>query len=176
MTTPAAPLIIVMGVSASGKSTVGELLAKRLDIVYADGDDFHSQANIAKMQGGTPLTDADRWPWLDAVGGWLHERAGDGAVISCSALKHAYRDRLRAAAPGLLFLYLCGGEEELRRRVAKRKHHFMPASLLDSQLATLEPLAENETGIAIELTLKPERIVAAFVNYLDEVSTPAVED
>jgi gluconokinase len=164
-----------MGASASGKSTVGELLAKRLGIIYADGDDFHSQANIAKMQGGTPLTDEDRWPWLETIGKWLHEKADQGGVISCSALKRAYRDRLRAAAPELLFLCLCGGEQELRRRVAARKHHFMPASLLDSQLATLEPLEEDETGIAIDLTLQPGEIVATFIHYLDRLSMPTVD-
>src|SRR5690625_332207 len=115
------PLVVVMGVSASGKSTVGKLLARRLGVVYADGDDFHSQANIAKMHGGTPLTDADRWPWLDAIGKWLHEQAGDGAVISCSALKRVYRDRLRAATPTLCFLHLCGGEQELRRRRSEER-------------------------------------------------------
>src|SRR5690625_2576292 len=170
------PLVVVMGVSASGKSTVGKLLARRLGVVYADGDDFHSQANIAKMHGGTPLTDADRWPWLDAIGKWLHEQAGDGAVISCSALKRVYRDRLRAATPTLCFLHLCGGEQELRRRVAHRKNHFMPASLLDSQLATLEPLEKDETGLASELTAQPEKIVETFVDYLAGASVPAGDD
>ncbi len=160
-------LVVVMGVSAAGKSTVGKLLAERLDVVYADGDDFHSEANIAKMRSGTPLDDADRRPWLDAIGNWLQAQDPNGAVISCSALKRSYRDRLRAAAPAVVFLHLSGGLEALRRRVADRKGHFMPASLLDSQLETLEPLQEDETGIAIELTRKPEAIVDDFLAWLE---------
>ncbi|MDN5864305.1 MAG: gluconokinase [Gammaproteobacteria bacterium] len=160
------PLIVVMGVSASGKSTVGKLLAKRLGLIYADGDAFHSRANIEKMSSGVPLNDADRRPWLDAIGLWIADWRDTGAVIACSALKRAYRDRLRAAAPGTVFLQLSGGVEELRRRVAARKDHFMPASLLDSQLETLEPLETDEAGIAIDLTLSPEAIVAAFLDYL----------
>lgn len=156
-----------MGVSASGKSTVGKLLAGRLGVAYADGDDFHPRANIDKMHSGKPLNDADRRPWLDAIGRWLHTQGAAGAVISCSALKRAYRNRLRAAAPGIAFLHLSGGVEELRRRVAGRKNHFMPASLLDSQLDTLEPLASDEPGAAIALTESPRAIVAAFLGALE---------
>jgi gluconokinase len=161
------PLVAVMGVCASGKSTVGKLLAARLGIVYRDGDDFHSEANVAKMRSGVSLTDEDRRPWLDAIGHWLHENAGTGAVVSCSALKRAYRSRLRAAAPGMYFLHLSGDVEELRRRIVAREHHFMPASLLASQLAILEPLEPDERGIAMDLTQKPAVIVAEFLNYLD---------
>ncbi|MGH8160899.1 MAG: gluconokinase [Gammaproteobacteria bacterium] len=164
------PLVVIMGVSASGKSTVGKLLAARLNVNYADGDNFHSQANITKMRSGIPLDDDDRWPWLDTIGDWLHDHASTGAVISCSALKRIYRDRLRAAAPGIVFLHLSGGVEELRRRIAARKDHFMPASLLDSQLETLEPLQKDETGVAIELTQGREIIVNEFLDWLESSS------
>ncbi|MGH8273901.1 MAG: gluconokinase [Gammaproteobacteria bacterium] len=167
MSSPDKPLVVVMGVSASGKSTIGKALAIRLNIVYADGDDFHSKANIAKMRSGVPLNDEDRRPWLDAIGQWLQAHASKGAVISCSALKRSYRDRLRAAASDLYFLHLSDGIEELRRRVTARKNHFMPASLLDSQLETLEPLQEDEPGIAINLTQESETIVTRFLDYLD---------
>lgn len=167
------PLVVVMGVSAAGKSTVGKALASRLGIVYRDGDDFHSRANIEKMHSGVPLDDEDRRPWLDAIGRWLEAHADAGAVIGCSALKRDYRDRLRTAAPGLCFLHLAGGVAELHRRVAARKHHFMPASLLDSQLATLEPLQEDEPGIALELAEKPAVIVARFLEWFGEAGSRA---
>src|SRR5699024_8747353 len=114
-------------------------------------------------RAGVPLDDADRWPWLDAIGVWLRAHASGGAVLSCSALKRSYRDRLRAAAPGVVFLHLSGGIEELRRRIAARKNHFMPPSLLDSQLETLEPLQKDEAGIAIVLTRSPQAIVNEFL-------------
>ncbi|MEV1011015.1 gluconokinase [Streptomyces sp. NPDC049881] len=148
-----------MGVSGSGKSTVGELLADRLGVPYADADDFHSPANIAKMSAGTPLTDEDRWPWLDAIGAWAAGRAADGgAVVTCSALKRAYRDRLRAAAPGLFFVHLDGSRELIAGRMAAREGHFMPGALLDSQLAALEPLQEDERGARVDIGADAARI------------------
>jgi gluconokinase len=142
--------IVVMGVSGSGKSTVGRRLAGALDAEFVDGDDLHSDAARAKMAAGHALTDEDRWPWLDRVGGTL---AQGRKVVACSALKRAYRDRIRAAAgPGLRFVYLEATPEAMRRRVAARKGHYMPASLVDSQFSALEP-PEGEPDV---LTLSAE--------------------
>jgi gluconokinase len=146
------PLVVVMGVSASGKSTVGAELADELGVPFVDGDDLHPVANIAKMAAGHPLDDADRMPWLDIVGARLAaaEHQG-GLVVACSALKRAYRDRIRAAAPGVVFVHLSGDPETLARRASERTGHFMPPSLLRSQLATLEPLAADEPGIVLDI-------------------------
>ncbi|WP_280387550.1 gluconokinase [Nocardia wallacei] len=141
--------IVVMGVSGAGKTTVGERLAAALGVEYADGDDFHPAENVAKMSAGVPLDDADRWPWLDAVGAWLAERPGRG-VASCSALKREYRDRLRAAAPTAFFVDLEVPYDELKRRMSARTGHFMRARMLDSQLAIRQPLAPGEPGITVE--------------------------
>jgi gluconokinase len=154
----AAPVVVVMGVSGAGKSTVGALLAERLGVPYAEADAFHSPANVAKMAAGVPLDDDDRLPWLDAIGAWAFAHRAGGGVVSCSALKRSYRDRLRAAAPGLLFLHLSGDRELIAGRMAARAGHFMPASLLDSQLATLEPLQADEAGVTIGVELGPEEI------------------
>ncbi|MEU7767236.1 gluconokinase [Nocardia sp. NPDC049190] len=158
---PGAPVIVVMGVSGSGKSTVGARLAAALDVEYAEGDDFHPAANIAKMAAGTPLDDADRAPWLDAVAAWLAQHADQGGVVSCSALKRIYRERLRAAAPDTYFLHLAAPKDELARRMTGRSGHFMPSSLLDSQLAALEPLAADEHGRTADATLAPDDLVTA---------------
>lgn len=154
-------VVVVMGVAGTGKTTVGPLVAEALGVPYAEGDDFHPAANIAKMSAGTPLDDDDRAPWLDAIGDWARDRAGAGAggVVSCSALKRVYRDRLRAAAPGLVFLHLTGDRELIAGRMAARKGHFMTTRLLDSQYATLEPLQADEAGIAVDVT--PEAAVIA---------------
>ncbi|MEV6987116.1 gluconokinase [Sphaerisporangium sp. NPDC051017] len=146
-----APLLVVMGVSGSGKTTVGQALSRRLRVAFADADDFHTPANIAKMSKGIALTDADRLPWLRAIGGWLAAHDGAGGVASCSALKRSYRDVLRAAAPRVVFVHLDGDVEEVRRRVAGRTGHFMPASLVSSQFAALEPLGPGERGIVLDL-------------------------
>ena len=158
-------LLVVMGVSGSGKSTVGAALAQRLRVPFADADDFHPQANIDKMSAGIPLDDQDRGPWLDAIGRWLADHP-DGAVVSCSALKRSYRDRLRHCAHRVEFLHLAGTPEVLARRMAGRPGHFMPASLLSSQLATLEPLAPDEHGITIDIDQSVDDVVQQYVDHL----------
>ncbi|MBF6228273.1 gluconokinase [Nocardia abscessus] len=156
-----------MGVSGSGKTTVGTRLAEALGVDYAEGDEFHPPANVAKMAAGTPLDDADREPWLDALAGWLAERSGEGAVVTCSALKRVYRDRLRASAPDAFFLHLDLPRGELERRLADRQGHFMPPSLLDSQLGTLEPLEPDEDGSTVDGTRSPEDLVRETVAALE---------
>ena len=158
----ASPLVVVMGISGVGKSAVGHELADRAGVAYADGDDFHSAANIAKMSAGTPLTDDDRWPWLRDIGRWLAEHDGSGGVISCSALRRAYRDVLTAAAPRTVFLHLTGDHGLIKARMDQRDH-FMPSSLLESQEKTLEPLQDDERGWAFDITPPPDRIVDAFL-------------
>nr|WP_308116858.1 gluconokinase [Pseudonocardia sp. WMMC193] len=145
------PLVTVMGVSGSGKTTVGAALAQRLRVPFADGDDFHPQANVAKMAAGTPLTDADRVPWLHALADWLAAHEPTGGVLSCSALRHDYRDVLRSGSARTVFVHLDGSPEVVARRVAGRPGHFMPASLVESQFATLEPLTAEEWGITVDL-------------------------
>ncbi|MGW0776121.1 gluconokinase [Streptomyces sp. NPDC002835] len=156
MSTP--HVVVVMGVAGTGKTTIGPLLAAALGVPYAEGDDFHPPANIAKMSAGVPLDDEDRRPWLDAVGAWAHGRAGLGGVVSSSALKREYRDRLRAAAPDAVFLHLTGSRELVERRMAERTGHFMPTALLDSQFATLQPLEDDEAGVAVDVSGSPEEI------------------
>jgi gluconokinase len=158
--------VVVMGVSGSGKSTVGAALARRLGVRFADADSLHPPANVAKMTAGQPLDDDDRYPWLDAVGQWLEGQ--DGGVMSCSALKRGYRDQLRSHCPRVEFLHLTGSPELIGRRHAVRSGHFMPASLVMSQFDTLEPLDPDEHGIALDVTPSVEAIVETFVGYLIE--------
>ena len=153
-------VVVVMGVAGTGKTTIGPLLAARLGVPYAEGDDFHPRANIAKMSAGVPLEDTDRWPWLDAIGSWAHGRAGLGGVVACSALKRSYRDRLRAAAPGIVFVHLAGDRALIEDRMAHRQGHFMPTALLDSQFATLQPLQPDEAGVVVDVSGTPEEIAA----------------
>ncbi|MFI1469789.1 gluconokinase [Streptomyces wuyuanensis] len=156
MSTP--HVVVVMGVAGTGKTTIGPLIAEKLGVPYAEGDDFHPADNIAKMSAGIPLDDADREPWLDAIGRWAHGRAGLGGVVSCSALKRIYRDRLRAAAPDVEFLHLTGDRALIERRMTERKGHFMPTALLDSQFATLQPLQDDEAGVAVDVSGSPQEI------------------
>lgn len=156
------PLAVVMGVSASGKSTVGPRLAAALGIDYADGDDFHPAANIEKMAAGVALSTADRIPWLDAVADWLAAHRLSGGVVACSALERGYRDRLRAAAPAF-FVHLDVTRAELERRIRARGGHFMPATLLDSQLDTLRPLAADERGVTVDATRPPAELVRTVI-------------
>ncbi|MDN3247966.1 gluconokinase [Streptomyces sp. ZSW22] len=165
-------VVVVMGLAGTGKTTIGPLLAARLGVPYAEGDDFHPPANIAKMTAGTPLTDEDRWPWLDAIGGWAHGRAGLGGVVSSSALKRSYRDRLRAAAPGVVFVHLTGSRELIEDRMSQRQGHFMPTALLDSQFATLQPLEPDEAGVAVDVAGTPEEITERAVHALEDLPEP----
>ncbi|GHE01953.1 gluconokinase [Streptomyces alanosinicus] len=160
-------VVVVMGVAGTGKTTIGPLLAARLGVPYAEGDDFHPRANIDKMSAGVPLDDSDRRPWLDAIGQWAHGRAGLGGVVSSSALKRSYRDRLRAAAPGIVFVHLTGDRKLIEDRMTQRRGHFMPTALLDSQLATLQPLEPDEAGVAVDISGGPEEIAERAVKALE---------
>jgi gluconokinase len=157
--------VVVMGVSGSGKTTVGKRLAERLGVVFVDGDDLHTPAARAKMGSGLPLDDADRWPWLDRIAAALVDPAASGgAVVACSALKRAYRDRLRAGVgPTLRFVYLEASPDLMRARVAGRHGHYMPASLVDSQFAALEPPVAETDVIAIAADAKLENEIPKLV-------------
>lgn len=147
-----------MGVSGSGKTTVGQLLAEELGARFVDADSLHPQANVAKMAAGEPLRDEDRQPWLKVVGQQLATAKGASLVMACSALKKAYRDVIRAGDPSARFVLLHGNEALLSERLAARKGHFMPASLLRSQLDNLEPLHASEAGITLDIADPPERL------------------
>lgn len=153
-----------MGVSGSGKSTVGALLAGRIGLRFIDADDLHPQANKQKMAAGIPLDDGDRAPWLDAIADVL---SGPPIVLACSALKRSYRDRLRSAAPDLRLIHLTDSPALLAQRVAARSHRFMPPELLDSQLATLEPPGSDEDASTMEIEQSPEAIVDAAIRWLN---------
>ena len=155
------PTIVVMGVSGSGKTTVGALLAAALEVQFLDADSLHSEANRLKMAAGLSLNDMDRAPWLNAVGAAL---AKGNVVLACSALRRRYRDQLRLAAPDLRLVYLRGSRALLLRRLAGRRHEFMPPELLDSQLDTLESPAEDEHAIVADIDRSPSDIVAFVVN------------
>jgi gluconokinase len=154
--------IVVMGVSGSGKSTVGAALAGRLRVPFEDADDLHPPENVAKMSRGEPLDDSDRWPWLERIGEWLADHA-DGGVIACSALKRRYRDQLRHHLSSVRFLHLEGGRDVIEKRQASRPGHFMPASLLTSQFETLEPLAPDEGGYVVDVSGSIDEIVESYV-------------
>jgi len=160
--------IVVMGVSGSGKSTVGRLVADELDAVFLDADDFHTPANKERMAAGLALGDEDRWPWLRAVGEAIRERtaAGQTVVVACSALRRVYRDRLRESAGDLFFVHLDGTPDLLAERIGARTGHFMPATLLDSQLEVLEPLEPDETGVVVDIALAPRAAADAAVGAL----------
>ena len=142
--------VIVMGVTSCGKTVVGEGLAKKLGVAFIEGDKLHPAANVAKMSSGVPLTDEDRWPWLEEIGRSL---AGtEGKIASCSALKRVYRERIaKAAGRPVAFVFLDGSRELLSQRINARKNHFMPPSLLDSQLKTLEPPGADENALRLNI-------------------------
>jgi gluconokinase len=154
--------IVVMGVSGAGKTTVARGIAAAMGWIFAEGDDFHPAANVVKMASGYPLTDEDRWPWLRAIGGWLDARlaAGESVVLTCSALKRSYRDLLRDGRSGVRFCELDAPPDILSDRLEHRKGHYMPPSLLPSQLATLEPLQPDEAGVRVSVAADPDQIVA----------------
>jgi len=157
-------VLVIMGVSGSGKTTVGSLLAGRLGWPYAEADAFHSDASVAKMAAGQPLTDEDRWPWLAAIAAWLDERiARHGAgVVTCSALKRAYREVLRR--PEVAFVYLEGSQELIARRLAARHGHFFRAEMLASQFADLEPPAPDEAVVTVPIGGTPAEIVQTILD------------
>lgn len=155
--------LIVTGVSGSGKTSVADELVARLGWAFAEGDSFHPAANVAKMHAGHPLDDDDRRPWLRALASWIGEQERDGrsAVVTCSALKRSHRDLLREGHPSIRFVHLAVPAPVLAERLARRRGHYMPASLLESQLATLEPLEPDEPGVTVDGDAPPAEIVAA---------------
>ena len=156
-----------MGVSGSGKTTVARALAQRLGWRFAEGDEFHSAANVAKMRAGIALTDSDRWPWLDAIAAWIREtRArGERCVVACSALKRAYRERIAGGRDDVRFVHLAGDFDTIAARLGGRKGHYMPLSLLESQFETLEPPLD-EPAIAVDVNEAPDTIVAKVISAL----------
>ena len=165
-------ILVVMGVSGSGKSTLAGLLAGRLGWALQEGDDLHPAANVAKMEAGIPLTDDDRWPWLALIRDWISARiaAGESGIVTCSALRRSYRDVL--ALPGVEFVHLEGTRHDLAERLGRRLGHFMPASLLDSQLETLEPLGPDEAGFVVDAALPAQEAAQQVLDWLDSHGVP----
>jgi gluconokinase len=160
--------LVVMGVSGCGKSTIADKLAERLAWTYEDGDKFHPASNVAKMSAGHPLTDEDRWPWLQAIADEIDRvcEAGQHAVIACSALKRAYRDVLVHGRSDVRIVFLNGTQQLIAHRLAQRKGHFMPAGLLDSQFRTLEPPDSSENPVAVSIDASVETIVNDIISHL----------
>ena len=163
-------VLLVMGVSGSGKTTMGERLAAELGWPFRDADGFHPPANIAKMSRGEALDDSDRWPWLDAIADWIDQqrRSGRQGIVSCSALKRIYRDRLLTGRPDVRLVHLTGDADVIARRMARRVDHFMPTSLLKSQLATLEEPGPDENPIVVTIETTPRRIIERILATLAE--------
>ena len=166
---PSRPLVLVfMGVSGCGKSTVAALLAGRLGWPFEEGDALHPQANVDKMRAGEPLTDADRLPWLERVADWIDARldTGEDGIVTCSALKRSYRGLLDRRRRGVVFVYLAGDEDTINARITTRGGHFMPPSLLDSQFAILEEPGPDEPAIRVEIGPSPQQIAQTVVDQL----------
>ena len=161
--------IVVMGVSGCGKSTVAQALAARLRLPFVEGDGLHPPANVAAMAAGSPLTDEDRHGWLQAVARVLVQAESTGVVVTCSALKRSYRDQLRASAPALQFVHLTGPQSLLAQRLQNRTGHYMPASLLQSQIDTLEPPAADEGALVQSIMQTPDRIVETLCQQLEDI-------
>lgn len=161
------PVLVIMGVSGSGKSTIAGILAGQLGWDLEEGDDLHPPANVAKMKSGEPLTDTDRWPWLDQVAAWItdHTKAGIPGIITCSALKRSYRDRMRD--PHVVFVHLAGSRDQIGQRLAARTDHFMPPTLLESQVATLEPPGPDENTLVVDVGGKPAEVAAEIISRLN---------
>ena len=161
-------IAIVMGVSGSGKTTVAALLAGTLGVAFLEGDELHPRANVEKMRSGQPLTDADRWPWLEAIAARIDQWRAEGkaGVVTCSALKRVYRDILIGERPEVRLVYLKGSQHLIHERMAARHEHFMPVSLLDNQFATLEEPTPVERPIVVDVGGTPEQIVAEIVRRL----------
>lgn len=169
-------VILLMGVAGCGKTTIGQRLAKRLGWRFRDADSFHPQSNIDKMKSGTPLTDEDRVPWLDAIAAWIDEcvRTNQPGVVTCSALKRVYRSRIIGERTNVRLVYLKGSKQLIADRMSRRKNHFMPTSLLDSQFATLEEPRMTEKPIVMSVALPPNRIVERIISQCDLRSSPVV--
>ncbi len=161
-------MLLLMGVSGSGKTTTGKRLAKALGWTFRDADEFHPAANIAKMSAGMPLDDDDRWPWLDAIGHWLDAQRlhGGRAVVTCSALRRVYRDRLLYGRTELKLVYLKGSKALIADRLSRRRHEFMPTSLLDSQFATLEEPNRDERALVVDIGRAPNDVVAEILRFV----------
>jgi carbohydrate kinase (thermoresistant glucokinase family) len=156
------PILLIMGVAGVGKTTVAQELARALGVAFQEGDALHPPQNVAKMRAGTPLEDADRWPWLDRIAAQIDRwrREGKGGVITCSALKRAYRARVIGDRPEVRLVHLTGAPDLIRRRMAQRRDHYMPVALLDSQLAALEEPSQDERPIVVGIDAAADQIAA----------------
>ncbi|MHA6625509.1 gluconokinase [Pseudonocardia sichuanensis] len=170
--------LVVMGVSGVGKTSVADEIVERTGWAFVEGDDLHPEANRAKMSSGVPLDDDDRWPWLRRVAAWIGEQeaAGRSGVVTCSALKRSYRDLLRDGHPSVWFVHLLAPPELIKERVDARRGHYMPPSLLQSQLATLEPLGPDEPGAGVETTGSPDAVAERVLAQLAEPDGTATRD
>jgi gluconokinase len=168
MARPPVNVVVIMGVSSSGKTTTASLLSESLGWPFRDADSFHPPANVEKMSRGVPLNDSDRAPWLAAIAAWIQTRIamGETGIVTCSALKRAYRDALMAGRPGARLVHLVGDRTLIGERMARRKNHFMPTSLLDSQFAALEPPTPDENVLSVPVSTSPTRVVGLIIAQL----------